>query len=174
VKHVTIHSDGGCDPNPGPGGWACVLTYGTRSKEISGGDPATTNNRMELKAAIEGLRALKERCRVDFFTDSEYVRKGITHWINLWKARNWKTVERKSVKNEDLWRELDEARARHEVTWHWLKGHAGHAQNERCDSLASQQIIRIRQKFTKAQLARRMEEFLAGGDDFASETGGLL
>ena len=174
MKHVTIHSDGGCDPNPGPGGWACVLTCGTRSKEIGGGDPATTNNRMELKAAIEGLRALKERCRVDFFTDSEYVRKGITEWIKLWKARNWKTVERKRVKNEDLWRELDEAAARHEIAWHWLKGHAGHEKNERCDFLAFQEIVRLRQNFTQAQLAQRLEQFLAREDESQSDTSGLL
>jgi ribonuclease HI len=129
---------------------------------------------MELKAAIEGLRALKEPCTVEFFTDSEYLRNGVTEWLKDWKARNWKTADRKRVKNEDLWRELDDAASRHQVGWHWLKGHAGHEQNERCDFLARGEIIKLRQKFSAEQLARFMGEFRSRASNGQSESTSLL
>jgi ribonuclease HI len=153
VKQVVIHTDGACEGNPGPGGWAAVLEYGGRKKEISGGAPATTNNRMELQAAIEAMRALKEPCQVVCFTDSQYLRHGITAWIMAWKARGWRTASRKPVVNEDLWRELDALVAPHQVEWRWLKGHAGHPLNERCDQLARLEVERLRQHHTPAQLA---------------------
>jgi ribonuclease HI len=159
MKHVVIHSDGACEGNPGPGGWAAVLQHGSHRSEISGGAPATTNNRMELQAAIEGLRALKEPCEVEFFTDSEYLRDGITSWIHAWKLNRWRTTERKPVKNADLWQQLDERAGRHKVRWNWLKGHAGHAENERCDFLAKQEIARLRKQFTSEQLAAALAEF---------------
>ena len=159
LKKVVIHSDGGCEGNPGPGGWAAVLRHGEQVREISGGEAATTNNRMELQAAIEGLAALREPCEVEFFTDSEYLREGITSWVPLWKARNWMTTLKKAVKNEDLWRRLDILASQHQITWRWLKGHAGHADNERCDVLASQEIGNIRAKLSPADLAMRLEEF---------------
>src|ERR1700742_1538161 len=130
MKKVVVHSDGGCHGNPGPGGWGAVLTYGSRRREISGGELATTNNRMEITAAYEALSVLKEPCDVDFFTDSEYVKNGVTKWISLWKKNGWKTKERKPVKNADLWRKLDDATAGHRVQWNWLKGHNGHVENE--------------------------------------------
>jgi ribonuclease HI len=159
VKKVTIHSDGACEGNPGPGGWAAVLRYGDRARELSGGVPATTNNRMELQAALEGLAALKEPCEIEFFTDSEYLRNGITQWIRAWKARGWRTMDKKPVKNSDLWRELDAAAARHRIRWHWLKGHAGHADNERCDQLAVAEIEKLRKKFTPGELKALLAEF---------------
>jgi ribonuclease HI len=133
---VTIFTDGSCRGNPGPGGWGAVLIFGGREREIWGGEAATTNNRMELTAAIEALSALKRPCRVELHTDSQYVRTGITQWLSLWKARGWRTMTKGAVKNEDLWRRLDEARLRHEVDWRWVKGHAGHDLNERADALA--------------------------------------
>jgi ribonuclease HI len=136
MKKVVIHTDGGCRGNPGPGGWAAVLSCGNRTREISGGVPETTNNRMELQAAIEALKALKEPCEVELFTDSQYVRRGVTEWIGNWKRNGWMTAAKTPVKNADLWRALDEQARRHRVTWRWLKGHAGHAANERCDELA--------------------------------------
>jgi ribonuclease HI len=160
MKQVTIHTDGGCEGNPGVGGWAAVLRYETKELEICGGEPATTNNRMEFRAAIEALNALKEPCRVDLFTDSQYLRQGITEWIPLWKARKWKTTQKQPVKNEDLWRELDLLSSRHTVRWHWVKGHAGHKDNERCDVLANQEIYRIRKQFTPPQLALLREGFV--------------
>lgn len=159
LKKVVIHSDGGCEGNPGPGGWAAVLRHGSNVREISGGEAATTNNRMELQAAIEGLTALREPCEVEFYTDSEYVREGITSWVSGWKARNWMTGLKKPVKNEDLWRRLDELASKHNVQWHWLKGHAGHADNERCDVLAAEEIAKIRATFSPAELSARLEEF---------------
>ena len=134
---VVIYTDGACRGNPGPGGWGAILiaANGTR-KELLGGDLATTNNRMELMAAIQALEALKKPCRVELHTDSQYVMHGISQWIHGWKVRGWKTADRKPVKNDDLWRRLDEARARHEVDWRWVKGHAGHELNERADELA--------------------------------------
>jgi len=135
---VTIYTDGACSGNPGPGGWGAVLLHGTSRKEISGGDLATTNNRMELMGAIAALEALTKPCQVELHTDSTYVMKGISEWIHNWKRRGWRTADGKPVKNDDLWRRLDEARARHDVKWRWVKGHAGHELNERADELARQ------------------------------------
>ena len=135
-ERVTIFTDGACSGNPGPGGWGALLMFRGLEKELCGGEPLTTNNRMELTAAIMALETLKRPCHVDLWTDSEYVRNGITSWLRGWKARGWKTADRKPVKNEDLWRRLDEAAGRHEVAWHWVKGHAGHPENERVDELA--------------------------------------
>ena len=135
-KRVTIYTDGACSGNPGPGGWGAILFFNGTEKEISGGEAHTTNNRMEIRAAIEGLNALKRACAVDLFTDSQYVRQGITQWMHNWKRRGWRTADNKPVKNEDLWRELDEAAARHEVAWHWVKGHADDPVNIRVDELA--------------------------------------
>lgn len=136
MKSVEIFTDGACSGNPGPGGWGAILRYNGRTKELSGGDPETTNNRMELMAAIQALGALKEPCKIDFYTDSNYVKDGIGGWIEGWKRNGWKTAAKAPVKNAELWRALDEARRRHEVTWHWVKGHAGHPENERADELA--------------------------------------
>lgn len=135
-KSVTIYTDGACSGNPGPGGWGAILIYGDTSKELYGGDPETTNNRMELTAAIKALNALKRPTRAELWTDSQYVRGGITGWIHGWKKNGWKTASKKPVKNVDLWRALDEALKRHQITWHWVKGHAGHDMNERADELA--------------------------------------
>jgi ribonuclease HI len=159
MKEVIIHTDGGCQGNPGPGGWAAVLRHGERVHEISGGELATTNNRMELRAAIEALRALKQPCAVHIFTDSEYLRNGITTWIKGWKARGWITKDKKPVKNADLWRDLDAACARHQVKWGWLKGHAGHADNERCDVLAGEVMQGLRQKHSAAELKAALAAF---------------
>ncbi|MFS0709318.1 MULTISPECIES: ribonuclease HI [Brevundimonas] len=143
--HVIIHTDGACKGNPGPGGWGAILqTGGGHEKELWGGEPLTTNNRMEMMAAIMALEALKRPCRVDLHTDSKYVMQGVTEWMRGWKARGWKTADKKPVKNEDLWRRLDEARNRHEVKWHWVKGHAGHALNERADGLANRGVAEMR------------------------------
>lgn len=136
MKHVEIFTDGACSGNPGPGGWGDILRYNGFVKELSGGEADTTNNRMELRAAIEALGALKERCQVDLYTDSSYVKDGISGWIEGWKRNGWKTAAKKPVKNDDLWQALDEARKRHQVTWNWIKGHAGHPENERADELA--------------------------------------
>ena len=138
---VTIFPDGSCRGNPGPGGWGALMMFGDREKELWGGEPATTNNRMELTAAIEALLALKRPCRVELHTDSQYVRGGISEWLPLWKARGWRTLSKGAVKNEDLWRRLDDARLRHEVDWRWVKGHNGHPQNERADALARRGMI---------------------------------
>ncbi|PHS23819.1 MAG: ribonuclease HI [Robiginitomaculum sp.] len=137
-KHITIHTDGACSGNPGPGGWGALLQWNGNERALSGGEDHTTNNRMEMLAAIEALKALKQPCKVDLYTDSTYVRDGITKWLPGWKARNWKTAAKKPVKNADLWVELEDAEARHDVTWHWVKGHAGHDGNERADELARQ------------------------------------
>jgi len=165
MKKVVIHSDGGCHGNPGPGGWAATLAYGSHNREISGGEPATTNNRMELQAAIEALGARKEPCQVESFTDSTYVRNGITKWLTSWKANGWKTRAKKPVKNEDLWRKLDAASARHEIGWHWVKGHAGHDDNERCDLLATQAIEAIKRSHSVGQLAAALAEFTSGQNE---------
>jgi ribonuclease HI len=159
LKLVKIHTDGGCEGNPGPGGWAAVLEYAGRTKELSGGSPATTNNRMELQAAIEALQALREPCQVEIFTDSQYLREGITRWISNWKKRGWRTATKQPVKNEDLWRALDAATAIHSIQWRWLKGHAGHSGNERCDTLAGQEIGRIKKQFTREQLREKLALF---------------
>ncbi len=143
MEEVTLYTDGGCRPNPGPGGWgAIVLRKGVKPQEFSGGEPEATNNRMELRAAIEGLRAVEQGCRVRLITDSEYVQKGITEWIDRWRANGWQTAGKKAVKNADLWRELSAELDRHEVTWQWVKGHAGDRWNERADELASAAIPR--------------------------------
>ena len=138
TPQVVIHTDGACSGNPGPGGWGAVLHYGEKENELWGGELQTTNNRMELMAAIQALEALRRPCRVELHTDSQYVQKGIHEWIHAWKARGWRTADKKPVKNEDLWKRLDEARQRHEVKWRWVKGHAGHEHNERADELARQ------------------------------------
>ena len=142
--HVVIHTDGACSGNPGPGGWGAILAFGKHVKELKGGEPQTTNNRMELMAAIEALEALKRPCLVDIHTDSEYLRNGIMRWIHAWKRNGWRTADRKPVKNADLWQRLDALCARHRVRWHWLKGHAGHVLNERADALAREAIAAIR------------------------------
>jgi ribonuclease HI len=150
MSHVIIHTDGACKGNPGPGGWGAILQFGERTKEMSGGEPMTTNNRMELTAAIMALEALTRPCRIDLHTDSKYVMDGITGWIHGWKARGWKTADKKPVKNDDLWKRLDIARTRHEVKWHWVKGHAGHALNERADQLANRGIEEMRASTAKS------------------------
>jgi ribonuclease HI len=137
---VIIHTDGACSGNPGPGGWGAILDYNGTRKEIYGGEPQSTNNRMELKAAIEALNVLKRECDVEMHVDSQYVKDGITKWIHGWKRNGWKTADKKPVKNVELWQALDEAIKRHEITWHWVKGHAGHPENERADELARQGI----------------------------------
>ena len=138
TPQVVIYTDGACSGNPGPGGWGAVMLSGENRKEICGGEPGTTNNRMELMAAIQALEALKKPCKVELHTDSTYVMKGISEWIHSWKRRGWRTADGKPVKNDDLWRRLDEARSRHDVSWRWVKGHAGHELNERADELARQ------------------------------------
>ena len=135
-KLVEIFTDGACSGNPGPGGWGALLRYGGMEKELCGGEPETTNNRMELMAAIAALEALKRPSQVQLTTDSTYVKNGITTWIHDWKRRNWKTAAKKPVKNVDLWQRLEAALSRHQVEWHWVKGHAGHPENERADELA--------------------------------------
>ncbi len=142
-KQVTIFTDGACKGNPGPGGWGVLLRMGAHEKEMSGGQEDTTNNRMELMAAIRGLEALNQSCVVDLYSDSKYVIDGITKWIHGWHKRGWVNAAKKPVANADLWRELWDATGRHEVTWHWVKGHSGHAENERVDQLASDEAARI-------------------------------
>ena len=141
---VTIHTDGACSGNPGPGGYGAILQWGDHTREIKGGEPHTTNNRMELMAAITALETLKRPCTVDIHTDSQYLRNGIMTWINGWKRNGWKTADRKPVKNVDLWQRLDDALSHHTVRWHWVRGHAGHDLNERADELARQAIAEIR------------------------------
>lgn len=138
VDSVTIYTDGGCDPNPGPGGWGAVLEWNHQRKELSGADLETTNNRMELTAAIEALRLLKRPCEVMVMTDSSYLRNGITTWVSGWQARNWRKANGRPVENVDLWRALAEQVSRHKVTWQWVRGHSGQAQNERADRLANE------------------------------------
>ena len=140
LAEVEIFTDGACRGNPGPGGWAAILRYRDVEKELSGYEPATTNNRMELTAAIEGLRAVKEPCEVEVVTDSEYVKNGITKWIHGWKRRDWRTADKQPVKNVDLWQRLDAAAARHVVNWEWVRGHSGHPENERADAIARARI----------------------------------
>lgn len=140
MKQIEIFTDGACSGNPGPGGWGALLRYKGTEKELSGGAVETTNNRMELQAVIEGLKALKQPCHVTVYSDSKYVLDGITKWMDGWKAKNWKTAAKKPVKNVDLWQELDEEIARHTITWEWVKGHSGHPENERADELARNAI----------------------------------
>jgi ribonuclease HI len=137
---VAIWTDGACSGNPGPGGWAAILAFGDRRKELAGGEADTTNNRMELMAAIMALEALKRPCAVDLHTDSQYVKNGLTGWIHGWKRNGWKTADRKPVKNAELWMRLEEAAARHDIRWHWVKGHAGDPENERADQLARAEV----------------------------------
>jgi len=136
VAEVDIFTDGACSGNPGPGGWGAILRYGEVEKELSGNEELTTNNRMELMAAIAGLEALKRPCKVNLYTDSQYLREGITKWLPAWKARGWRTADKKPVKNTDLWQRLEAAAAAHDIAWHWVRGHAGHPENERADALA--------------------------------------
>ena len=145
-KPVVIHTDGACSGNPGPGGWGAILKFGDTEKELKGGEAHTTNNRMELMAAISALEALKKPCVVDLTTDSQYVRQGITGWIHGWKKNGWRTSDKKPVKNVDLWQRLDAALKPHQVNWHWIKGHAGHAENERADQLAREGVAMARLK----------------------------
>lgn len=137
---IDIYTDGACRGNPGPGGWGALLLGGGRERELSGAEAATTNNRMELQAVIQALRALKRRARARVYTDSQYVRLGITEWVAAWKRRAWRTADRKAVKNQDLWEQLDELAAGHDLEWHWVKGHSGVPGNERCDQLANAAI----------------------------------
>lgn len=146
MKHVEIHTDGACLGNPGPGGWGALLRYGDREKELSGGEPDTTNNRMELMAAIMALETLRGACEVVLHTDSQYVQKGIGEWLPNWIRRGWKTAGGEPVKNKDLWQRLQAASAVHQVQWRWVKGHAGHEDNERVDKLARNAAEKIRKK----------------------------
>jgi ribonuclease HI len=141
---VEIFTDGACSGNPGPGGWGAILRVANRERELSGGDPATTNNRMELMAAIMALEALKRPCKVRLLTDSSYVRDGVTKWIHGWKKNGWRTADKKPVKNVELWQRLDEASAPHRIHWSWVKGHSGHVENERADALARAEIDKQR------------------------------
>ena len=141
---VELFTDGACSGNPGPGGWGAILRMGGRERELSGGEPATTNNRMEMMAAIAGLEALQRPCKVALFTDSTYVKDGVTKWIKGWKRNGWKTADKKPVKNIDLWQRLDAVHAQHQVVWHWVRGHSGHPDNERADALARAAIAQLR------------------------------
>jgi len=142
VKQVEIFTDGACKGNPGPGGWAALLRMGEHEKELSGSEPETTNNRMEMTAVIRALDALRQACEIDLYSDSKYVIDGITQWIHGWKKRGWINSSRHPVKNADLWQELDEAAGRHRINWHWVRGHNGHPENERVDQLASDEAER--------------------------------
>ncbi|MEA4837025.1 MAG: ribonuclease HI [Rhodospirillaceae bacterium] len=144
AAEIDLFTDGACSGNPGPGGWGAILRWRDVEKELSGAEPQTTNNRMELTAVIEGLRAINRSCQVRIVTDSQYVLKGVTEWLAGWKARGWKTADKKPVKNEDLWRALEAETTRHTISWLWVKGHAGHAENERADALARQAIADLR------------------------------
>ena len=144
MAHITIYTDGGASGNPGPGGWGAVLQFGDHERELHGGAADTTNNRMELTAAIETLRALSEPCRVSLTTDSTYVKDGITQWLANWKRNGWKTAAKKPVKNQDLWQALDRESSRHEIDWCWVKGHSGHPENERADRLANLGMDQVR------------------------------
>ena len=145
MKRVELYTDGSCSGNPGPGGWGAILIYQGLEKELSGGAPATTNNRMELTGAIRGLAALKEPCQVELYTDSQYIASAINqHWLENWKKRGWKKADRSPVLNQELWQQLDEQLSRHQVTFHWVKGHADNAYNNRCDALAVAQTQKYR------------------------------
>ena len=144
AERMRIYTDGACKGNPGPGGWGALLQFDGREKELCGGEPDTTNNRMELTAVIRALEALKRPCEIDLYTDSQYVQMGISEWIASWKRRGWKTADKKPVKNVDLWLELDRLAGGHRIRWHWVRGHAGHAENERADQLANKGIESVR------------------------------
>ena len=159
LKKVTIHTDGGCTGNPGPGGWGAILSYGGQRKELSGGVIATTNNRMELQAAIAALSTLKEPCEVDFYTDSQYLRQGITEWIAGWKRKGWMTTTKQPVKNAEQWKALDELTATHRIRWHWVRGHTGNAGNERCDELCQAAIEGVRLRHSAAAIADALRKF---------------
>ncbi len=146
MKHVKIYTDGACRGNPGPGGWGVLLRYGSHEKKISGAEANTTNNRMELMAAIQALAGLREACQIDLYTDSQYVRKGILEWLPDWKRRGWKKADKKPVKNADLWQQLDQEAHRHHITWHWVKGHSGHSENELVDLIANLAIDALMKK----------------------------
>jgi ribonuclease HI len=146
LSEVTIYTDGACSGNPGPGGWGAILISGEHRKELNGGEAETTNNRMELTAAIEALNALKRPCMVALYTDSVYVRDGITKWIHGWRRNGWRTADKKPVKNAELWQALEQALKRHKVDWHWVKGHAGHPENERADELAREGLAPFKRK----------------------------
>ncbi len=158
---VVIHTDGGCQGNPGVGAWAWVIEHGEQMWELSGGVPATTNNRMELQAAIQALKSLNQPCDIEFHTDSNYLRQGIMTWVAGWKRNGWRTTDKKPVKNQDQWQELDVLAAKHRITWKWLKGHAGHALNERCDQLAGKAMADVRKKFSPAELRAALADFTA-------------
>jgi ribonuclease HI len=143
MKHVQIYTDGACRGNPGPGGWGALLLYGSHKKILSGAEAHTTNNRMELMAAIQALAALNEFCKIELHTDSQYLQKGITEWLKGWKKRGWKKADKTMVKNADLWQALDKEAARHQVSWHWVKGHSGHPENELVDSIANKAIDKL-------------------------------
>ncbi len=143
TKVVEIYTDGACKGNPGPGGWGALLRYNGTEKHLKGAESNTTNNRMELMAAIQALKALKRPCQVSLTTDSQYVRKGITEWIHGWKKKDWKNASKKPVKNADLWQELDALSQKHQVEWHWVKGHSGHPDNEKVDQLANEAIVEL-------------------------------
>lgn len=140
MTRVQIFTDGACQGNPGPGGWAAILVSGEHRREITGYEPATTNNRMELQAALEGLRNLKQPCHIDLYTDSQYLKKGMEEWLAKWKKNGWRTTAKQPVKNADLWERLEAAASAHTMRWHWVRGHDGHVENERCDVLGNQAI----------------------------------
>ena len=150
---VIIHTDGACSGNPGPGGWGAILQFGQHRKELKGGEALTTNNKMELTAAIEALNALSRPCAIDLHTDSQYVKNGVQSWIHGWKKNGWKTADKKPVKNVELWQALDEATKRHQISWHWVKGHAGDELNERADELAREGMAPFKQKKAPASFA---------------------
>lgn len=161
MKQVTIYSDGACHGNPGPGGWGAVLIYGEYRREIAGASPATTNNQMELMAAIEALRCLKEPCEVEFHTDSKYVQLGMRDWLPKWKAAGWRRGK-KPVKNLDLWQALDAEAQRHTIHWHWVKGHNLQPENERCDELATEATYKLRGELGDAAIAEALHQFQQG------------
>jgi ribonuclease HI len=161
-KKVIIHTDGACEGNPGVGGWAAVLEYNNHTKQVSGAEPATTNNRMELQAVIQALQILSEPCLVTIFTDSKYLIEGATKWVISWEKRGWVTAKKEPVKNEDLWRQLIYYSSTHVVSWTWVKGHAGHLLNEQCDSLATQQISELKKKYSREQLKSILADFKSG------------
>lgn len=165
LKKVTIYTDGACIGNPGHGGWAAILEFSGKKKEFDGGELATTNNRMELQAAIEALRKLKEPCEVELYTDSQYVREGISMWIRAWKANGWK----KKVKNKDLWQALDTEVTRHKVIWHWVRGHSGNPANERCDLLATQKALTFEKSHTPEQRTVAINEFLRTREELPNQ-----